>query len=357
MWKWINVLSLFDWMSCWMIALEKAWIKVNNYFASEIDKYAIQVSKKNYPSIKHIWDVQKISFIKDQKLVNWLYWEPSENPLKDTMWETNIDLLIWWSPCQWFSRAWKQLNFEDHRSKLFFEFVRILKETKPKYFLLENVKMKKEYQDIISKYLWVEPIEINSSLLSAQNRKRLYWTNIPWIEQPKDKGVILIDILEESVDKKYTFTEEKTKSLLKYRENYQVCWKTPTLTTELAHWSWKNSTPGIIREIESALLIKNATKKWYIEAEIWDWVDYSFPNSKTRRWRVKSWKSWTLVTWHNQAVVTEWKRLRKLTPIECERLQTVPDNYTEWVSETQRYKMLWNWWTTDVISHIFKHIT
>ena len=112
-------------------------------------------------------------------------------------------ILIGGSPCQGFSFAGKQLNFDDPRSKLFFEYVRVLKEWKPDYFLLENVKMKKEFQDIISEQLGVEPIEINSALVSAQNRKRLYWTNIPNVEQPEDKGVLLKDILQENVDEKY----------------------------------------------------------------------------------------------------------------------------------------------------------
>lgn len=165
----MNVLSIFDGMSCGRIALERAGIKVDNYYASEIDKYAIQIAKKNYPDIIHIGDVTKVK----------------ANDLP------KIDLLIGGSPCQGFSFAGKQLNFEDERSKLFFEFVRLLEECKPKYFLLENVKMKKEYQDIISSYLGVEPIKINSSLVSAQNRERLYWTNIPNIRQPEDKGIFI----------------------------------------------------------------------------------------------------------------------------------------------------------------------
>ena len=148
----INVLSLFDGMSCGQIALDKLGIKIKNYFASEIDKYAIKVTQSNYPNTIQLGDIKKIK----------------GNDLP------KIDLLIGGSPCQGFSFAGKGLNFNDSRSNLFFEFVRLLKECKPKYFLLENVKMKKEYQLIISKYLGVKPIEINSSLLSAQNRKRLY---------------------------------------------------------------------------------------------------------------------------------------------------------------------------------------
>ena len=174
----MRVLSLFDGMSCWRVALERANIKVDVYYASEIDKYAIKIALKNYPDTIELWDIQNLN---------------KTNLPKD------IDLLIGGSPCQGFSFAGKQLNFKDERSKLFFEYVRILKLTKPKYFLFENVRMKKEYQDVISKYLWVEPIMINSSLVSAQNRVRLYWTNIPNITQPEDKNIVLADILEDGV--------------------------------------------------------------------------------------------------------------------------------------------------------------
>jgi DNA (cytosine-5)-methyltransferase 3A len=163
----MNVLSLFDGMSCGQIALNKLGIKYDNYFASEIDKYAIKVTQNNYPNTKQLGNVVDVKG-------------------KDL---PKIDLLIGGSPCQGFSFAGKQLNFEDHRSKLFFEFVRLLEECKPKYFLLENVNMKQEYQDIISKYLGVKPILINSNLVSTQNRRRLYWTNIPNINQPKDKNI------------------------------------------------------------------------------------------------------------------------------------------------------------------------
>ena len=167
----MNVLSLFDGMSCGQIALERAGIAVDNYFASEIDKYAMKVTKANYPNTKHVGSVLDV--------------KGDDLP--------EIDLLIGGSPCQGFSFAGKQLNFDDPRSALFFEFVRLLEETKPKYFLLENVKMKKEYQDVISKNLGVEPVCINSSLVSAQNRVRYYWTNIS-VQQPEDTGKLLIDV-------------------------------------------------------------------------------------------------------------------------------------------------------------------
>ena len=166
----MNVLSLFDGMSCGQIALDNLGIKVDNYFASEIDKYAIQIAKKNYPNMVHVGDVTKVSY-SDYR--GCLVVEKDSGYIQDIPKSRQIDLIIGGSPCQGFSRAGKNLNFDDPRSKLFFEFVRLVKECKPKYFLLENVKMKQEFQDIISEQLGVKPILINSCLVSAQNRKRL----------------------------------------------------------------------------------------------------------------------------------------------------------------------------------------
>ena len=175
----INVLSCFDGISCGRAALERAGIKVDKYYASEIDKYAIQIAKKNYPDTIHIGDVNDIDF---------------------TQFIGKIDMLIGGSPCQGFSRSGKGLNFNDPRSKLFFKYVEALNTIKPKYFLLENVKMKKEWQNIITEHLGVKPIEINSSLVSAQNRVRMYWTNIPNITQPEDKHIYLKDIILSDVE-------------------------------------------------------------------------------------------------------------------------------------------------------------
>ena len=173
----MNVLSLFDGMSCGMIALDRLGIKVDNYYASEIDKYAIQVSQANYPDIIQVGDITKLDLSTLPK----------------------IDLVMGGSPCQGFSFAGKQLAFDDPRSALFFEFVKCVDTLKPKYFLLENVKMKKEYLDVISEYMGVEPIFIQSSLVSAQSRQRYYWTNIPNVEQPEERGIVLRDILEDQV--------------------------------------------------------------------------------------------------------------------------------------------------------------
>ena len=186
----INVLSLFDGMSCGQIALERTGIKVKNYFASEIDKYAIKVTQKNYPNTIQLGSVTDVCFHD-----GYLIWNGGKNDL----YVGQIDLILAGSPCQGFSFAGKQLNFDDPRSKLFFDFVRLLKECKPKYFLLENVKMKKEYQDVISREVGVEPILINSALVSAQNRKRLYWTNISNVFQPEDKKIYLKDVIETGV--------------------------------------------------------------------------------------------------------------------------------------------------------------
>jgi site-specific DNA-cytosine methylase len=258
----MNILSLFDGIGCGYEALKKIGINIEKYYASEINKYAISISKKKHPNIIHLGDIHNFN--------NWNIERP--------------DLIIGGSPCQGFSFAGKQLNFQDERSKLFFKFVDILKFYKPKYFLLENVKMKKEYRDIISKYLEVEPIEINSSLVSAQNRKRLYWTNIPNVTQPKDRKIYLKDILES----------------------------------------------GVV----------DRDKSYCIDANYFKGTNLNLYFDKHRR----------------QIVFDKSDIIRKLTPVECERLQTLPDDYTKGISNTQRYKCLGNGWTVDVIVEILKNI-
>jgi site-specific DNA-cytosine methylase len=285
----MNVLSLFDGMSCGQIALNQLGFKVDNYFASEIDKDAMKVAKHNFPNTIHIGDVTKV--------------KGSELP--------KIDLLIGGSPCQGFSFAGKQLNFNDPRSALFFEFVRLLKDTNPKYFLLENVRMKKESEDVISEYLGVKPITINSSLVSAQNRVRLYWTNIPNVVLPEDKGILLKDIFELIINEKI-YTEPY------YKINQK----------KLSYLGYVGNSP------------KQATKVFSVEGKSVCLTAlgggqggktglYEIPNTKT---------------------------CRKLTPTECEKLQTVPNGYTEGVSNTSRYKMLGNGWTVNVIKHIFQNM-
>ena len=327
----ITVLSLFDWMSCWRLALERAWIPVENYWACEIDKYAAQVSRNNRDDVFHLWDVRDLS-----------WWDFSE----DVCWEP-IDLLIGGSPCQWFSSAGKGLNFEDPRSKLFFEFVRILNEAKPRYFLLENVKMKKEWQNVISEHLFgIQPVEIDSALVSAQRRKRLYRVgkrNEDWsysqviISQPKDKGILLKDILEQEVDPKFYLSDKAIELMIKYlKPDYEITGKSNTLTTELAHTIGKNMSPKLVAETGVALYNRD---HWRFRGSLHG------DKSPTIRCQVNG----------NVLCLTR-DFLRRLTPIECERLQTLPDNYTEWVSNSQRYKMLGNGWTVDVIAHIFREM-
>ena len=306
----INVLSLFDGMSCGRIALNKLDIPCR-YYASEVDKYAIKVSLANYPDTIQLGDVTQV-YWKDQNLHKHL--------------QPKIDLLIGGSPCQGFSFAGKHLNFQDDRSKLFFEYVRLLNEVKPKYFLLENVRMKKESEDIISQYLGVSPISINSSTLSAQNRQRLYWTNIP-VSQPEDKGIKLKDILEDGV-----VDRDKSHCL---DANY-----------------WKGGNLKSYFEKHRRQLVFSSNGLCHVgDADIKG-------NDTIRRVYHPNGKAPTLTTMqggHREPkVFTDDLKWRKLTPIECERLQTVPDNYTNHVSNTQRYKMLGNGMTVDVIAHILK---
>jgi DNA-cytosine methyltransferase len=280
----MNVLSLFDGMSCGQIALNKLGIKYDNYFASEIDKYAIKVTQKNYPNTKQIGSVTEI---KGTDLAQ-------------------IDLLIGGSPCQSFSNAGDGSGFEG-KSGLFYEYVRILGETKPKYFLLENVKMKKQWQDIISSELGCEPKKINSNLVSAQNRERLYWTNIP-VSELQDKGIFIEDILDENFDEKYWLKEKNTNLLIK------------------------------------KVNIENAPNVACIDVY----------NKKVKLDR----KCPTLTLPHHNSIrLLQNGRIRKLTPNEYEKLQTVPINYTDCeLSDIHRYAMLGNGWTVDVIAHIFKYM-
>jgi DNA (cytosine-5)-methyltransferase 3A len=292
----MNVLSLFDGISCGRVALERAGIKINNYYASEIDKYAIQIAKKNYPNTKHIGNVVDVKASDLSK----------------------IDLLIGGSPCQGFSFAGKQLNFEDERSKLFFEYVRLLEECEPSYFLLENVKMKKEYQDIISNYLGVEPILINSSLVSAQSRDRLYWTNIPNIMQPQDKGLVLKDILEDGA---ITY---KTKSYALTLSNHSGTIRDFFLKSQ--------SNIVFIEDGKGSLKVKDG------------FVYFNLPKSKEPQ------KTHKIKCGLKDGTYT----FRKLKTTESEKLQTLPVGYTSCVSYTDATNTLGNCWTVDVIAHIFK---
>ena len=256
----ITVLSLFDGMSCWRLALERAGIPVASYYASEIDKYAIQVSKKNYPDIHQIGDVSKCEYryMNGSKKHQWYYLlgEPNSDPLWTNMRRTDIDLLIGGSPCQWFSSAGKGLNFEDPRSKLFFEFVRILKEAHPRYFLLENVPMKEERIKIINQHLGgIQPMVINSSLVSAQSRERLYRVGkrvgerykMIYIPLPEDKKLTLKDILQDKVEEKYMLSEKLVKWFLNkssvFRDRFKITSpeeKGACLISSDDCWPWLN---------------------------------------------------------------------------------------------------------------------
>jgi len=320
----MNVLSLFDGMSCGQIALDNLGIKVDNYFASEIDKYAIKIARKNYPDMIHVGDVTQVK---------------SEHFSSDGF-DTKIDLIMGGSPCQGFSRAGKNLNFDDPRSKLFFEFVRLVRELKPKYFLLENVKMTKEHRDTISDVLGVDAIYIDSALVSAQTRKRYYWTNIPYIFNPINQHITLKDIIQTEGELEGSIVDERMVT----NKGKAYC-----LTARYDGAVWWNSIERSQRtmiRVDDKVCFPEATKKGYAAVGIGEGLDLSYPTSTTRRGRALIDKAHCLTTISpNQGIITERYTWRKLTPIECERLQTVPDNYTEGVSNSQRYKMLGNGWT------------
>ena len=508
----MKVLSLFDGMACGRIALDQLGIPVEKYYASEIDKYAIQVSQANYPDTIQVGDICDL--------------DP-----KDYM---DVDLMLGGSPCQGFSFAGKQLAFDDPRSALFFEFIRLLKAIKPKYFLLENVRMKKEFLQVISEQVsacypeitfGIEPIFINSSLLSAQSRQRYYWTNIPNIKQPEDRGIVLRDILETECDqsgeptnkpikvgmnveevkvRKHEVDEKALQKLLRsakkenkktikdiakecnvpltkaehwfrtdssfaipkdtvwiklkfvlgittnkfdkallefeYRDGvyestqrvYSDQGKSPTLTASNKEQMietkpkmvGRDNTPGhdILKRVysedgKSPTITAHAGKGTVPKVEtkpkqVGVAVDIKGHDQIKRVYSPEG-KSPTVTTcggghrepkvvtggaFRGRAYDKDGKRMdkngvsvanktkqmlelrndnksnaittvgkdsvvahedltwRKLTPLECERLQTVPDNYTNHVSNTQRYKMLGNGWTIEVIKHIFKNM-
>jgi DNA (cytosine-5)-methyltransferase 3A len=451
----MNVLSLFDGMSCGQQALDRLGIKVDNYFASEIDKYAIQVTMANYPNTIQLGSVVNVDGYSLPK----------------------IDLLLGGSPCQSFSFAGKRkgmstkceteiLTLEHYlelkaegyefegQSYLFWEYMRLLNECKPTYFLLENVEMGEKWEKVLSKAIGVNGIHINSALVSAQNRKRIYWTNIGMqpsglfgdlesiIEQPKDRGILLKDVLESEVDEKYFLSEKAITKCLKSTANADM------LTTENKEKSgcliagyYKTPFDGTyIRDKQFTGLdlnaksrtIRNGGSATATDKHNWDLIVHNtMPRSSTSgkggtgHLSRNDGKTYCLDTGNTNAVeivamrgrgekgnieqqletngtnksnslttvtkdnlvfnyrqdapndingkkdclranaggvlkgvgIIERSRIRKLTPIECERLQTVADNYTNHVSDSQRYKMLGNGWTIEVIIHILKYIT
>ena len=294
----MNILSLFDGISCAYIALEKLNIPITNYYASEVDKFSIAVSKMNNPKIIHIGDVRDV--------------DTSELP--------KIDLLIGGSPCQDLSNAQKGEGLKGEKSRLFYEYIRILEEVKPKYFLLENVKNK--WADLMSEIVGKEHILINSSLFSAQSRPRYYWTNIKIEDLPyelhKDK---IKDIKESKVPEKYFFNKE---AVLEYIQNNDFDKKKIIATKE-----------GIVKLFDLPKVVHN-------------------DNERQRRiYSVES-KSPTILARADTTKIYDNGRIRKLTPLECERLQKIPDNYTSSCSDTQRYKMIGNAFSVDTIAHILK---
>jgi len=333
----MNVLSLFDGCSGGQLALQRANIHVNNYYASEIDKYAIKVTQANFPNTIQLGDVTQV--------------KPSERGMGVDYaldYDPPIDLLMGGSPCQGFSFAGHQLNFDDPRSKLFFDFIRIRDECKPKYVLLENVRMAKKSQDVISEYMGFEPQVLNSSKVSAQNRYRLYWfgklvgdsyEQIP-IPPMIDKGITMQDILEHGYA-----TDEMTSN-----------GKSHCLTARYNGAVWWNS---IERKQRTMVLKDNPTmsKDGLIRVGTADLKGHD----SIKRVYAQEGKAPTLTTMqggHREPKVATSKDMwRKLTPLECERLQTLPDNYTNHVSNSQRYKMIGNGWTVDVIAHILKCMT
>lgn len=280
----MKVLSLFDGISCARVALERAGHNIDAYYASEVDKYAIQVSKKNYPDIIHVGDVRDIKAEDYQ----------------------NIDLLIGGSPCQDLSIAKNnRKGLDGERSGLFWEYVRILKEVNPKYFILENVNsMPKEAKAIITEALGVEPIMINAALVSAQNRKRLFWTNIPGVTQPEDRGILLKDILEDG--------------------------------------GGGGAKTGLY-DVSGAA------------SRTWPRIPDGTKRSKRIEVRQDN-KSNSLTSVQGDYLAQINQTIRKLTPIECERLQGLPDGYTEGISNTQRYKTLGNAFNVDVVAHILSFL-
>lgn len=423
-------LSLFDGMSCLQIALKSMGIEVDEYYASEIDKHAIAQTQLNFPKTKQLGSVTE-----------WKTW--------DLDW-SQIGFLAAGSPCQGFSFAGKQLAFNDPRSKLFFVFIDILNHIRKfnpdVIFLLENVKMKAEHEAIITQYVGINPIEINSALLSAQNRVRLYWTNIgvvkqglfdefyPGIPQPKDKGILLKDILETNVPEKYYLSDKMLQYFSKRAANFNQGkvnvrdeeGKASTLTASMSSCDISDNFIKVDTKLQIAenqdksscftaggnsgglhsdmdlicvasrgrnpenpksrkvglpteqhlearndgktncltsvqkdnliLEISEATKKGFVEIESGECFDFRNPNSKTRRGRKMEDKSNCLMA--NKTTFMHYSkdyRLRRLTPTECARLQTIPVWYEWKCSDTQQYRMLGNGWTVEPIIHILSY--
>lgn len=376
-----NVLSLFDGLSCGQIALKELGAKVDKYYASEIDKFAIEQTQHNFPNTIQLGSVTDVKAKNLEK----------------------IDLLIGGSPCQGFSFAGKQLNFDDPRSALFFEFVRLWKEVKKinpdAKFLLENVNMRKEHLRVISEYLGVFPVRINSNLVSAQNRDRWYWTNILTkdvgffdelysdIPQPEDKGILLKDILqdEREVDNKYYLSDKLVKGLSIHADKRNQKWtfngsngKSKAITVShlkqnldsnyvcaaMRGRGGNNKQQLEPRADEKTNCLTGVQKDNLVMTKNYIQFDVSGKGHKSQQDRAlyENGKHAALAssraeTKNGVAIPTaNGFRLRRLTPTECSRLQTIPEWYEWVVSDTQIYTMLGNGWTVDVIKHIFSFL-
>lgn len=322
----MKILSLFDWMSVAQQSLEEIGIIPEIYYASEIDEYAIATTKSNFPNTKHVWSVV------------WLH-------IND-----DIDLMIWWSPCQDLSIAKKNRQWlEWSKSSLFWEYVRIRDEIKPKYFILENVaSMHNEAKNTISEALGVEPIMINASLVSAQNRKRLFWVG-KWnwekykqveIQQPEDMGIILKDILENNVDEKYN---------INISEKYGIKW--------LCEVDWKSKAM-------TATMFKGYGNDGVTTVRVWSLNSWwQWDRIYSTKWKSVDLSANWWWRWAKTWLYNDCENIRKLTTTECLRLQSMPDDYFDKaeykgkpISNTQRYKMCWNAFNCEVIKHILKQI-
>lgn len=344
----MKVLSLFDGISCARVALERAGIPVEAYFASEIDKYAIQVSKKNYPDIVQLGDVKNIN---NGGIGRSIFDFPREAiEYKD------VDLLIGGSPCQDLSIAKKdRKGLDGERSGLFWEYVRILKEVKPKYFILENVNsMPKEAKELITKTLGVEPSMINASLVSAQNRKRLFWvgrlieesstefcyTKVE-IPQPEDRGILLKDILEDKVDNAFCVA---------MRGRYLINGKRKDVFGAKTQQCLEPNMSGKSNAL-STVSKDNLVYLGHINKS----------NGQANRVYLPEGKSVSLSAMSGglgakTGMYLIGENIRILTPIECERLQGLPDNYTEGISPNQRRKVCGNAFNVDVVAHILSNL-
>lgn len=328
--KGFKALSLFDGISCGMVALERAGISVERYVAYEIDKYAIKVSQKNYPQIEQMGDVTTADFTQYK----------------------GFDLLIGGSPCTYWSIAKKgrEITPDGVGGQLFMHFVRALKESGCKYFLYENnYSIHKDIKAFISEQLGVEPIMINSALVSAQQRKRCYWTNIPNVQQPKDKRILLKDILESGIpwqEKSYAYTTRCQAAIFKdtLEKHRHTMVAEPFIGQRIYSPYGKSvalSANGGGQGAKTGLYLISIDETPKLKCKI-----YTVNNGCVEC----NGKSYFINLPDGDYII------RKLTPVEAERLQTLPDNYTEGISNTQRYKCIGNGWTVDVIAHIFKYL-